>query len=447
MKKLVCGMFVISSILFSGLFSEYVYAENIEIVETTENLENPGNADNTGTVDNAETVDNTENVENTEPEKYIPNEVEKLKTTSIRATKVKISWKKENEKGYKYRVYVLTSTGKNKFLGETERNCFFTQVEKNKEYTFRVITVYNNKRLSAEGKTIKFVNKEFVDIEHQKYTYNEMVSDIKSLSKKYGEYMSYSSIGKSEEGRTIYEVVLGNPQAPNCLFITSCLHAREYIASITCMKQIEYYLINYNNTIDGVKPADVFNKCCVKYIVMANPDGVTLAQTKASYKVWKANAKGIDLNRNFPYNFKSYGDVNKGTFTGDEAASAKETKVIIAETEKLKKKYDSNLLILNYHAQGQVLFWDYYGDDSDVANKITQMTDIAQKTTGYRKIISDGEPSFGNYREYVMNGLGIPSITVEVGSGGSPVNKKYYKSTFEKNKFLVLREAQILTKF
>lgn len=461
MKKILIGLLAMAFITVSSVNATNVYADNQDstynenIVVNTETLDNSeaiGNTDNTNTPENTNTPGNTENIQNTEvtevlPEPpYVPVEARSLKTTSTSTTKVKIAWKNEGKDGYKYKVYVLNNKKKYTYLGETKDNFYNATVEKNKEYTFKVVTYFNKKKLSDSGKTIKFVNKEFVAIDHQKYTYEEMVSDIKSLKKKYGEYMSYSSIGKSEQGREIYEVVIGNPNAKRCLLVTSTLHAREYIATVVCMKQIEYYLMNYNKTIDGVKPSKVFNDCQVRYIVMANPDGVTISQKQKGKATWKANAKGTDLNRNYPFNFEIKGDPKKGTYNGDEAGSAKETKSIMALSNKLKEKYGSNLLVLNYHAQGQVIFWDYFGEDTAVEAVINEMTKVAVDTTKYRKIETDGEPSNGNYREYVMYDLGLPSITVEVGLGGSPVKVKHYKSTFEKNKYLVLREAQILKK-
>ena len=51
-------------------------------------------------------------------------------------------------------------------------------------------------------------------------------------------------------------------------------------------------------SIGGIVPAKALKNMQIHYIVMANPDGVMISQISSSR--WKANAKGVDLNRNFP---------------------------------------------------------------------------------------------------------------------------------------------------
>ena len=70
-------------------------------------------------------------------------------------------------------------------------------------------------------------------------------------------------------------------------------------------------------------------------IVMANPDGVHIAQYKNSN--WKSNSRGIDINRNFPIRFKIQGKKGLGGYSGKKASSEEETKAIIKLTKQLKK--------------------------------------------------------------------------------------------------------------
>lgn len=41
-----------------------------------------------------------------------------------------------------------------------------------------------------------------------------------------------------------------------------------------CMKQIEYYLQNYNEELDGEKVSDVLSKVAIHYVPMANPESI-----------------------------------------------------------------------------------------------------------------------------------------------------------------------------
>lgn len=108
----------------------------------------------------------------------------------------------------------------------------------------------------------------------------------------------------------------------------AAIHAREYMVSQLVMKQIEFYCANYyTGTYKGKCFSQLFDKVCFKIVPMSNPDGVTISQygpqgirnsalrnnikamckryargRHSYYTIWKANARGVDLNRNFnPY--------------------------------------------------------------------------------------------------------------------------------------------------
>ena len=53
------------------------------------------------------------------------------------------------------------------------------------------------------GTYYKEAGMKIVNSKHQKYSYKEMVSDIKALEKKYGDIIKSESLGKSWDNRTI----------------------------------------------------------------------------------------------------------------------------------------------------------------------------------------------------------------------------------------------------
>ncbi len=107
---------------------------------------------------------------------------------------------------------------------------------------------------------VTFSNTKAVQIRSQKYTYSQMKKDMQELEQKYSNYCEMTKIGTSVQGRAIYDFAIGNPDAEESLLVVSTLHAREYICSAVLMKELEYYLENYNGTIGGVKPANTLNK-------------------------------------------------------------------------------------------------------------------------------------------------------------------------------------------
>jgi g-D-glutamyl-meso-diaminopimelate peptidase len=118
-----------------------------------------------------------------------------------------------------------------------------------------------------------------VDTEKAEYTYAEMVEDLSLLKKRYGDKMSYETIGTSLDGRSIYAVTLGNPNAENQIIISAGIHAREYMTPMLVMKQIEFYLSNYDTgSYGGIPFSELFEKYALCILPMCNPDGITLVQ-------------------------------------------------------------------------------------------------------------------------------------------------------------------------
>lgn len=394
-----------------------------------------------------------------------PKKISKIYLCSLGKHKVKLTWKR-SAYAERYEIYrKKKGSGTYRLLG-TGKECSYTdkKVSYNQVYRYRVIPVAGTEgeKLAGKGTCVTFRNGKIVAVDHQKYRYSEMAADIKLLAKNYHGLVQYQVIGKSEDGRNIYDVILGNPEASKTLLVVSTLHAREYMASLLCMNQIEYYLQSYQGKVDGKKVKNTLNNIAIHYIPMANPDGVTISQSglqkirsaslrkklkkckRGSTKRWKANARGVDLNRNFPYLFIKAGKRGSEGYTGPYAASESETVAIVKRIDQLKTKTRLQGVI-NYHAMGSIVFGDCQKSGSFVSNT-RRMYRLARKTTGYGSAAGyQGATSQGRgcLREYVMYGLSIPSITLEIGKRTCPGPVSEFPSIWRKNRKLVLQEARL----
>lgn len=279
------------------------------------------------------------------------------------------------------------------------------------------------------------------------YTYANMKSDLAELAERYPNTMSYRSYGISADGRDLYAATLGNPNAPKQVIITSGMHAREYVNSFVVMRQLEYYLENYDTVrYEGHLLRDLFEEVCFVIVPMTNPDGITLAQEgidairnpalqqiirgicgSTNTKVindylnmyWKSNARGVDINRNFDALWDEHNDIvgrpAAKNYKGTSAMSEVESAYLVALTESLSNPVASVCV----HSQGEIIYWRCFQEGTlEIENK--RLAQIAQKVTGYA-IIDDNqtEPSYSNW---TILAHGIPTITVETGLGGYPQN-------------------------
>lgn len=382
--------------------------------------------------------------DDTPPEETLqePGEVTGLHTTAQSDKRVLLEWNVCSGAAF-YQVYRKTGNDDYEMIWETEKPSYTdTDVSFGKIYWYKVIPFSQEGNAGKEA-VIRLAHTRAVNIKTQKYTYQQMKADMGELAKQYSDYCELRPIGVSVQGRTIYDLVIGNPNAKQSLLVVSTLHAREYVCSAMLMQEIEYYLRHYNGTIGGMKPAKVLQDMQIHYVVMANPDGVTISQKKNAR--WKANSRGVDLNRNFPAKkFVVGGTRGSAGFSGKKPLSEPEAKAVAALTQDLKK--NQHLCgVINYHAMGQIVFGDC--SHKKLKKDTQKMYLIARKLTGYRSAAgysSGKKSSGGSYREYVMDLLSLPSITIEVGSTVAPCSYWEYGSVFQKNKLVVLKIADAL---
>lgn len=377
--------------------------------------------------------------------------------------RVKIGWKKAEKTNY-YRIYrKIKQKKKYQLVGKTKQNYYLDKrLTAEKKYSYKVIAVNTAAGIkTGKARIGNYNNITIVHTKHQKYSYKELSGDVKELEKKYHGIVRCRVIGKSEDNRNIYDIVIGNPKAKKTMLVVANLHAREYMTSQLCMDQIEYYLENYYKSQTGGAWGKTLDKIAVHYIPMANPDGTTISQygigaiknadlrrklrkmKNGSTTTWKANARGVDLNRNYPVRFRKQGSRGSQGYSGKKACSESETRAIKRLTDHLAA--NSNLqAVVNYHAMGSIIF-----GGSGLGGRLQKNTDRlyhhVKKITGYAssagyKSSSGGD---GNYLTYIQRVRKTPGVTLEIGRRSCPGPAWEYPSIWAKNKTVVIRAARL----
>lgn len=309
-------------------------------------------------------------------------------------------------------------------------------------------------RMKTEAATIVSTN-------HQKYSYNEYRTDLSQLAKKYPKKIQVNVIGKSADNRNLYEVVLGNPEAKKHLLVIANLHAREYMTTQLCMAQIERYLQMYNKKIGGATVSKVLDKVAIHYVPSCNPDGTAISQygfgairnkklrsalrrmPGSSYR-WKANARGVDLNRNWDIYFRRSGTRGSSGYRGTSPASEPEIKALVKWVNGVEKK-GKIVGMVSYHSTGSLIYGKCSKEiNSKVKSQTARMTSVARKLTGYRIMPTESlRYAAGCSREYFLYKRKIPCITIEVGYGACPLGAREFSSIWKKNKDMIMRQAML----
>lgn len=306
-----------------------------------------------------------------------------------------------------------------------------------------------------------------VDISKEKYTYEHMVSDLKSMEKLYGDFFTLNSLETTYDNRIIYEVILGNPKAKNRIVIQSSIHAREYMTTLLTMKQLELYCKNYYTGIyKNNYYSELFDNVAFHIVPMANPDGVSISQfglsginnstykklvrdiglkhgkgKRSYYTRWKANVRGVDLNRNFNANWnalKTGVDSPCGLFyKGKKAESEVETQTLVQLIKDVKP-----ICAISYHATGSILFWNY-GQNGAQKNKSIKLVTAIRNLTNYRLIKNFDKKSCGGFSDWVSISRKTPAVTIEIGTKSCPLPISEFDSIWKKNKMLYITLADM----
>jgi hypothetical protein len=297
---------------------------------------------------------------------------------------------------------------------------------------------------------------------HQTYTYGQMTTDIAALAQLYPDLIHYKVMGQTVYGRDIYAVSIGTGKAT--AFINGSHHAREWMTSSLNMYMIDQYAQAYerNQSLDGFNVRNTLNHTTLWFIPMVNPDGVTLEQYgtaafpesaraglvsmnggSTNFSRWKANAQGIDPNRQYdgewsgisidPVTHPWYED-----YKGTTPYSIPEVQAVVHLINQINPQ-----MTVAYHASGQTIYWEYKVSGA-LYNTFKQYADTLHNMTGYSLVYPSPNPSGGGLTDWWTHDIGRPGFTIEVAppQGENPVPLSYFDSVWNHNQGVGLYVAQ-----
>ncbi|MFC0213901.1 M14 family zinc carboxypeptidase [Paenibacillus chartarius] len=267
---------------------------------------------------------------------------------------------------------------------------------------------------------------------YQVYTYERMLEHTDRLAAAYPDLIRNQSIGTTAFGREIRAVKLGKGEAT--ILIDGSQHAREWMGTNLIMYMIDRYAYAYENNMkyDNYIVRELLDRCTIWFVPMVNPDGVTLQQqglaafppsyhadllrmngNSSNFKQWKANAQGIDINRQYPamwdYIRNSPQYPTFKNYKGSAPAETAEAKSMIGFTYAIDPE-----IALSYHTSGEVLYWHFF-TKPEVLDRDKRMADAITGMTGYSQVKPEQYPSGGGYTDWFIAGFDRPGFTAELG--------------------------------
>ena len=241
-------------------------------------------------------------------------------------------------------------------------------------------------------------------------------TEMNKMAERYPDDVQVITLGESREGRPIEALKIGHGLMG--VGISSLVHGREWATANASMK-LAHSLLNQRK--------DLLSEMTVWVLPNCNPDGYEKSLTDDPGH--RGNAAGVDLNRNFPSNWRPDGDNPLYTFDdigasdnpeslnfrGTFPASEPETQALvnfISEHSELKGWLD-------FHSAGDVVLLPR---DADAKTRriATEMSEVAG--LGTMKLSDYGTVS-GVFMDYVQP-RGMTTLALEIGDGFQPGYEK-----------------------
>lgn len=263
------------------------------------------------------------------------------------------------------------------------------------------------------------------------YTYEQMKDESLKLARLFPEIITLDSIGDSVEGRELVLIKLG--KGDKKIILCGSHHAREYISSSYLMKMIEKYSRAYasGNYFGKYNVREILDRISIYIVPMVNPDGVNLANKglasvidqeaveamemlRSTYREWKANINGVDLNRHYPAKWdEKYDEVGRPaseSFKGTAAGTEPEVQAMM----KLSKENDF-ILAVSFHSKGNVIYWADRGT-VDLIPGVEDMSKRLASLTKYEIMPVSKEPSVygAGYENWFRQEFLRPAFCIEL---------------------------------
>ena len=324
----------------------------------------------------------------------------------------------------------------------------------------------SNKKISNTQFTSVSQQDYFINTVPEKYTYENLLADIKKLEEDNPDKVQCIKLCDTADDRGVYDIIVGDPNNEKQILIFGAMHAREYITTQLVMRQLCDVIdvlngVSKETTYRDISKKNLLENVTIHFIPMNNPDGVSISQFGLSgirnvnlrqkvfemysgdYSQWKANAVGVDLNRNFDADWQNFvgsrypaAERYKGAYPGSEPEAA--------SLIDLTTQYHIRRAI-SYHTCGALIYW-YYKQQGDVLSESRRFAELINAETGYPLDDDYTAVDAAGYKDWAVYQMGIPAITIETGAENgrsiiNPVPISRFYDIWERNKNVVYATA------
>lgn len=286
---------------------------------------------------------------------------------------------------------------------------------------------------------------------------------VRGLAARYP-FLTVGEIGKSVMGRPLWFLRLGGGE--NRVLYNAAHHANEWLTTPLLLKFAEELAAASaaGETLAGYAAAEILDYASITLVPLVNPDGVDLVTGELQQgeyfesarriaarwpaipfpSGWKANIRGVDPNLQYPAGWERAREIKfaqgvRGPAPKDYVGSAPLT----APESRAMYDYTQNLspdLVLAYHSQGRVIYWQYLDVEPPGARRIAE---LFGRVSGYEVADVPFESGFAGYKDWFLQDYDRPGFTIEVGRGVNPLPLGDFDAIYRENLGLLTLAALV----
>ena len=266
-------------------------------------------------------------------------------------------------------------------------------------------------------------------------------------------FLQTELLARTAFGRPITAASMG--RGDRRVLYSAAHHANEWLTATVLLKFLEDYAqaLETDGTIGGVSARELYETATIFLVPMVDPDGVDLvtgavtenereqAESLAEFYPnipfpdgWKANLSGVDLNLQYPAGWltareikfaQGYTRPGPRDFVGRFPLSQPEAQALADYTQRIDPE-----LVIAWHSQGEVIYWQYGGIEVPGAREIAErFADLS----GYRLEDTPYNSSFAGYKDWFIQTYRRPGFTIEVGTGENPLPLSQFGEIYTAN--------------
>lgn len=241
------------------------------------------------------------------------------------------------------------------------------------------------------------------------------------------------------------------------VLFTAAHHANEWITTTLLLKFAEELCeaIAFGGSLYGI-PGRLFDRNVTIHMVpMVDPDGVALVtgeltEESAGYERaraialdfptipfpdgWKANLQGVDLNLQYPAGWltartikfsQGYNRPAPRDYVGTAPLTQRECIALVHLTKEI-----SPALVLAFHSQGRVIYWQFRGIEVPGAEALAAEF---SRLSGYSVEETPENSAYAGFKDWFIQRYKRPGFTIEVGQGTNPLPLSQFDEIYRDN--------------